>query len=1424
MKNITTIAFLIVAFASHAESVATPAPVRLAYNYCTLSYTFAYYGEKEWTDEVERLSVAGYNAALLMDGTFKVWELTLRELGMSEEDIFAFIPDECARAWWLMGNLAGEGGPLDQATIDADGARGRFIAEKMREKGIEPVLQGFYGMVPANLAVAPLLNQGKWCDCYDRPPILDPTSPDFERCAAAWYRSIETVYGIKPKYLAGDLFHEGGKSEGIDVTAAVRAVQSAQQTAFPGVTWVVQAWMENPTQKVRAGLDPRYTLIEALVKDMSAFASDDATCELDFGELPWIWCEVLNFGGNHGLYGNLKTFARLGRAAKGKGARTFRGFGSLSEGFFTNPVCSDLFEYMMMKPAGTELTDAELAAWLDDWVDRRYDLNSLTPSAGDKLREAWRIIASTAYACGRCQEGTVENVICAKPGWTANSASSWGPKDGLWYDPARFERAAELFDEAWKESLSASNSTAVANFARDRYDVRRQAWANRLRALVPQLKDNAPARREFLNEAESFNVCTAFGIPPEFRLSTWLDLARARAGERGEKAWMRMITTWAGAKYGATFLADYANREYAELVRDHYLPRWRRFLETATPLPPVEPRPQPLIRVDNLRANEKPVKVETSGETVDENGFFRRVKTVFAFTNPNARQMSGELEFPIPDGAFVCGYSLEVNGEMVPGVVCEKEKARVAFENEVKKGIDPGVVEQVKGNIWRTRIFPLLPNTPRRAEVEYIAPKTVGKDSCASICERDGKDVFVATVLPEDGAKMQTVAQKIAAFAKGTILWDASMSAKPFASAWRKKLEALPEKGEWKLVVFRHVPEDPRAMATREELFAALDALAYDGGTDIKAAVEACTPSADSPVLFFSDEVDTMGLETPKYEETAGVTVASRDDAPVRKVDIRRLKEGETPPEGLSVKDGRVLATVWAARRMQDLASQADSREGEFLALGRKYGVAGPGLSLIVLETLDQWLEHKIEPPANLAIHDEWIKRRAAEDDPIALRKAKAEHEQNLLNYWEERVKWWNDPKPRKATPKSGLFDTVSNDAPTEGAIAPAAAAPDFEEVEDGAASAASDSAVAASGRRGSLLMRMPGASLGRSASMPRKENDSEPGVAGSNTAPTVTLKAWDPKTPYIDALKAAEKGRAYEVYLAQRDTHGSSPAFYLDCSGWFFKAGERALAERIISNLAEFKLEDAALWRTMGWRLREAGSLKMAVDAFRKVLAMRPEEAQSRRDLALVLSELGKERMDAAAVEEAMRLFAEAAFDINARRSGRRGNDFQVSIVSLEELNGLIAWSDAAFWPDGARPVQPQFDAAYRRDLPMKLRIVMSWDADETDIDLHVLEPNGEEAYYGHRRTAEGGFVSEDVTTGYGPEEYLKKELEAGTYKVLSNYFASHQTALTGATTVTATVYTDWATGQEKHQILTMRLDKPKAKHLIGEVNLGNR
>lgn len=833
-----------------------------------------------------------------------------------------------------------------------------------------------------------------------------------------------------------------------------------------------------------------------------------------------------------------------------------------------------------------------------------------------------------------------------------------------------------------------------------------------------------------------------------------------------------------------------------------------------TAKPAVRPMPV-VVRVSDLNSNESDVTVEKVESTAAENAFFKRVKVNLTFTNPNSRTMSGELEFPLPEGAFVCGYALEINGDMIPGVICGKEKARVAFENEMRKGVDPGIVENVKGNIWRTRIFPLNPKTPRKAEIEYIVAKDDIKP--AEIFERDGDEVFAATYSGEE-KKTASISEKIASFNKGVIIWDTSMSAKPFAAAWRKKLDALPEKGEWRLIVFNYDAKSYSKTFNKENLLKEIDALVYDGGTSIDAAIEEFKkiPGA-SAALLFTDEIDTLGLEAPKYEDMPEIVVASRDDAPVRPVEVRKLAKDEKTPDGAVVNDGTLLATVWARRRMNDLANQADSRKDEFLALARKYSVAGPDHSLIVLETLNQYLEHDIEPSEKMSFHAEWKKLRAAQDDPIALKKAKADHEANLLKYWEERVKWWNNPKPPKRTPKSGVFDNAVAAAVQDVAV----------EAEEAAPVAEMPSATSSVQARAYGRMRRSGVERSR-ASQERKSKASQGG--SNSSAPTVSLKAWDPKTPYLESLKAAsDKDAAYRAYLKEREKYGQSPAFYLDCAGWFYKAGERMTADTIISNLAEFKLEDAALWRSMGWRAREAGSYSLSILAFRKVLKLRGEEAQSRRDLALVLAECGKWLRNFSSnpyapqpyIEEAMKLFADAAFNVRARKSGIRGNDFQVSIIALEELNGLISWVESEEWHLSKKPKVPEFDAAYRRDLPVKLRIVMSWDVDQTDIDIHVLEPNGEEAYYGHRRTSEGGFVSEDVTTGYGPEEYLKKDLERGVYKICSNYFASHQTSLTGAATITVCVYTDWGTKDEKFELITFRLDKPKKKLLIGEVKL---
>ena len=246
MSNKSIILAAIVAAASAAavantEDAQAKAPrVRMAYNYCTLGYTAAGWQEAEWRAEIGRLARKGYNAALVMAGMAKTWQLTLRELGAGEVQIKAFIPDEWAQPWWLMGNLEGEGGPLTDEEIEKDAALGRMIVREMSARGISPVLQCFNGVLPTwsvSLPVfkdAKFVKQGKWGADFIRPTLLAPTDPAFPRIAEIWYANLRKVYGIdKVAYFAGDLFHEGGKPGDLDVTEYFRAVQSPPYPSHP---------------------------------------------------------------------------------------------------------------------------------------------------------------------------------------------------------------------------------------------------------------------------------------------------------------------------------------------------------------------------------------------------------------------------------------------------------------------------------------------------------------------------------------------------------------------------------------------------------------------------------------------------------------------------------------------------------------------------------------------------------------------------------------------------------------------------------------------------------------------------------------------------------------------------------------------------------------------------------------------------------------------------------------------------------------------------------------------------------------------------------------------------------------------------------------------------------------------------------------
>jgi len=128
--------------------------------------------------------------------------------------------------------------------------------------------------------------------------------------------------------------------------------------------------------------------------------------------------------------------------------------------------------------------------------------------------------------------------------------------------------------------------------------------------------------------------------------------------------------------------------------------------------------------------------------------------------------------------------------------------------------------------------------------------------------------------------------------------------------------------------------------------------------------------------------------------------------------------------------------------------------------------------------------------------------------------------------------------------------------------------------------------------------------------------------------------------------------------------------------------------------------------------------------------------------------------------------------------------------------------------------------DKRFILNLDFDIRISMAWDTDDTDVDLHVVEPDGTECYYGHNRTTMGGLVSRDFTHGYGPEEYLIRKAVPGKYQVRAKYFANHKQSLTGGTTILLHIFTNYGRPKlEKSFKTTIRLQTSSDRHEVGEI-----
>lgn len=113
-------------------------------------------------------------------------------------------------------------------------------------------------------------------------------------------------------------------------------------------------------------------------------------------------------------------------------------------------------------------------------------------------------------------------------------------------------------------------------------------------------------------------------------------------------------------------------------------------------------------------------------------------------------------------------------------------------------------------------------------------------------------------------------------------------------------------------------------------------------------------------------------------------------------------------------------------------------------------------------------------------------------------------------------------------------------------------------------------------------------------------------------------------------------------------------------------------------------------------------------------------------------------------------------------------------------------------------------------------LVVIITWNTDGTDVDMHVTEPNGDVCNYSHNKTQRGGRISTDITTGLGPEIYVLPKAEPGMYLIDADYFSADDNRVSTRTRVFATAYSYWGTDREQVHRATVTLPERKVRQNV--------
>lgn len=545
---------------------------RYAFNYCTFGYSYAFNTWEDWERITDYLILSGYNLVLNQLGNECVWLELLQKFGYTREEAKKYISAPNYLPWQWMMNLSAFQSEYPDYWFDEQKEISRKFNAKLKAFGMSALMPGYCGAVPDDFKDkhpdAQILDQGLWCESFVRPAILLPKNELFIDIATTYYRLQKELLGAEDMhYYSTDPFHEGGEKGDVDMNEYANRVLSCMRSVDENAVWALQGWNGNPDRRILSALNKEDVLIMNLHADQSFNGGDD------FLGYPHIYCVVNNFGGEQAMRGSaLKTYSLPFELAKSRDSACC-GIGIIPEGVECDEVLFDIVSEVSVKSNLLPVKN-----FLGEYIKARYGF------VNDDLISIYQELFDKVYT-----EDIVgyqhESGLIACPSLEVDRVCFWAGHSLLQDNTYLLDIVKSLF-------FYYENCKSSEGYRKDLLAVLRQYIANESWRYIYGLQDAVKNKDLVEFEKNEKGLMQLFDLQEQIvdcdkdlNLQNYLNKAKLRGRTEKDKKWLvrsakLLITFWTESKNGYG-LHDYAAREYGDMLRYFYRPRWEKFIQAA---------------------------------------------------------------------------------------------------------------------------------------------------------------------------------------------------------------------------------------------------------------------------------------------------------------------------------------------------------------------------------------------------------------------------------------------------------------------------------------------------------------------------------------------------------------------------------------------------------------------------------------------------------------------------------------------------------------------------------------------------------------------------------------------------------------------------------------------------------------------------